>query len=361
MSASNDNILVYRLGSLGDTIMALPCFHKVREAFPSADITLLTNQPVMAKASPSEAVLGSGYFYNRVLTYPVGTRNPFLLATLAWQIKTLNIHTVVNLTMARSESSVQRDRWFFRASGVRHLIGFPTGQQDFDIINPTTGEPEWEARRLARRLNAIGSPSLDADHYWDLRLTDAERSTARQVLGDRSSQVPMIALCVGTKLQSNDWGEVNWINLATRLRSVLSGWKLVMIGAADEADLSNRIADAWGGASLNLCGRTSPRVSAAVLEQTRVFVGHDSGPMHLAACVGTPCVGIFSARNLPRQWYPRGDKNRILYHKTDCAGCRLEVCIDQRKKCILSISVHEVEQAVLDLINIEIVTPRVRA
>jgi ADP-heptose:LPS heptosyltransferase len=75
-------------------------------------------------------------------------------------------------------------------------------------------------------------------------------------------------------------------------------------------------------------------VSAAILEQCRFFVGHDSGPMHLASCVGIPCVAIFAARSKPRQWFPRGNKNRILYHHTDCAGCGLDVCIDQKKKCI---------------------------
>ena len=75
------------------------------------------------------------------------------------------------------------------------------------------------------------------------------------------------------------------------------------------------------------------------------------GPMHLSAAVGTPCVAIYSARNFLRQWTPRGDFNKILYHKTDCAGCGLELCIEQKKKCILSITVDEVQNSALQLLN----------
>ena len=49
----------------------------------------------------------------------------------------------------------------------------------------------------------------------------------------------------------------------------------------------------------------------------RLFIG----PMHLAAAVGTPCVAIFAARNIPRQWFPYGAHHRILYHRVECAGC----------------------------------------
>jgi ADP-heptose:LPS heptosyltransferase len=64
--------------------------------------------------------------------------------------------------------------------------------------------------------------------------------------------------------------------------------------------------------------------------------------MHLAAAVGTPCVALFAARNIPRVWYPFGPRHRILYHQVDCAGCSLETCIVEKKKCLLSITPDEV-------------------
>ena len=102
----------------------------------------------------------------------------------------------------------------------------------------------------------------------------------------------------------------------------------------------------WSGKTANLCGRVSPRVSAAVLEQAELFVGHDSGPVHLAAAVGTPCVAVYSARSLPGHWFPRGNKTTVFYNRVPCLGCGLETCVTFAKKCILSIGVNQVFDAV---------------
>ena len=70
--------------------------------------------------------------------------------------------------------------------------------------------------------------------------------------------------------------------------------------------------------------------------------GHDSGPMHLAAAVDTPCVAIFSSRNYLGEWFPQGTGHRVLYHPIECQGCRLDVCEDRARACMNSIAVDEV-------------------
>jgi heptosyltransferase III len=92
----------------------------------------------------------------------------------------------------------------------------------------------------------------------------------------------------------------------------------------------------------NLCGRLTPRESAAAFAQTRVFVGHDSAPMHLAGAVRTPRVAMFVVRNEPRVWFPIGKRHRVVYHQTDCRGRGLETGTIERKKCLISITVDEV-------------------
>lgn len=344
---SPGNVLIYRLGSLGDTVIALPCFHKIRETYPEAEITLLTNKPVMSKAAAIEAVLGKQYFFNKVLAYPVGTRNLKLLFTLIRQIRSSKIDTVINLTAARSKKSSLRDKWFFRMAGVKQFIGFPEANEDFEVVtNVQTGLGEWEAKRLARRMAKLGELNLDLERYWDLKLTADELFAASQALESLHQNSRVLAISTGTKCQSNDWGLDNWTGMLAQLSARLPNWKLVIVGAADESVVADACLSAWAGNGINLCGKISPRVSAAVLQRASVFIGHDSGPMHLAACVGTPGVGIYSARNLPGQWFPRGKHNSIIYHRVECAGCGLEVCIEQKKKCILSISVAEVINAV---------------
>ncbi|CAN5445300.1 glycosyltransferase family 9 protein [soil metagenome] len=352
MSDSIKKILVYRTGSLGDSIMTLPCFHKIRKDFPLAYISLLTNKPGVSKAAPLEAILGSGYFFDEVINYPVGVRNPLELLSLLFKIRTSKFDLMINLTTTRlTNASALRDLWFFKATRIKRLVGFPTAKENVEIrIDPETGEQEWEAKRLARRLESFGVVPLGADASWDLRFTYDELAEAGKVLQSFSTR-PIIAVCAGTKMQSKDWGRDNWLQLISTLKTNLTGWVLVMIGAPDESPIAEDCLQAWDGDGINLCGKTSPRVSGAVLKYAQVYVGHDSGPMHLAACVGTPCIAIFSSRNLPRQWYPRGNNNKVIYHKVDCGGCRLEVCIEQQKKCILSISVNEVQQALLGIIN----------
>jgi heptosyltransferase-3 len=352
MNKSIQRILVYRTGSLGDSIMTLPCFHKIRSDFPQAYIILLTNKPGVTKAAPLEAILGSGYFFDEVINYPLGVRNPMELLRLLFTIRSKKIDLMINLTTTRlTKASALRDLWFFRATGIKKLVGFPSAEENVEVrIDPETGEQEWEAKRLARRLKSFGVVPLDADASWDLRFTGDELEEADKILQTFTTR-RIIAICAGTKMQSKDWGRDNWLQLVSKLRAMLPGWVLVMIGAPDEVEIADNCLLAWGGDGINLCGKTSPRISGAVLKYAQVYVGHDSGPMHLAGCVSTPCVAVFSSRNLPRQWFPRGNNNKIIYHRVDCAGCRLEVCIEQKKKCILSISVDEVQENVMSIIN----------
>jgi len=341
-------ILIYRLGSLGDTIIALPAFHAIKKAFPTSHITLLTNSPVTYKAAGAQAVLGSDYFFQDVLFYPLKTRNPWILVKLLSSIYLKKFDFVINLNAFRSDFATLRDQTFFRLAGLKSFFGFNLSPIDKSAYpDPSTGEVEWEANRLTRRVLSFSQVDLDDDKFWDLRLKEEENREAQALLQDVSNQDRLIAFSIGTKVQSKDWGIDNWIELSARLSKLLRGWSAVFLGSQEEAEDSEFCSSLWGKLGLNLCGKSTPRVSAAILAKCKLFIGHDSGPMHLAACVGIPCVAIFSARNLPRQWFPRGSNNFILYNRTDCAGCGLEVCTIEKKKCLISISVEQVEHAVL--------------
>jgi hypothetical protein len=346
-------ILIYRLGSLGDTIIALPAFHAIKKAFPNSRITLLTNRPVASKAAPVEAVLGQDYFFDDVLYYPLKTRNPWILFKLLFAILCKSIDCAINLNGFRSDFSTWRDQAFFRMAGVKLFYGFNLSQKDKKANpDPSSGDVEWEASKLVRRVSSFSQVDLEDCKFWDLRLKDEENREAEALLAKVSNHDQLIAFSIGTKVQSKDWGIANWIELSSRLARHLKGCSAVFIGSSDESEKSEACISLWGKAGLNLCGKSTPRVSAAVLSKCKLFIGHDSGPMHLAACVGTPCVAIFSARNLPRQWFPRGNKNVILYNKTECAGCGLEVCTIEKKKCLISISVKQVEDAVFSQLKL---------
>jgi heptosyltransferase-3 len=346
MPSSTKRVLIYRLGSLGDTLVALPALHLAARAFPDAERRMLTNFPVNVKAPPAAAILENSGLVHGYYRYAVGTRNPGELLSLWWQIVRWRPQALVYIGGSRGVESARRDASFFRLCGIRRLIGVPVTE---DMQQNRMEEPdktlEPEGARLARNLAELGDARLDDPESWDLGLTIEEQARADEAVSPAAG-LPIIAVSVGTKVQSKDWGRENWRALLARVAALYPGHALTLSGSPPESEASEFAADGWreagGGPVINLCGVLTPRESAAAFGRARLFIGHDSGPMHLAAAVQTPCVAIFAARNKPRVWFPYGKQHRVVYHRTDCWGCGLETCIVERKKCITSITVEEV-------------------
>jgi heptosyltransferase III len=346
MATSTKRVLIYRMGSLGDTLIALPALHLVARAFPDAERRMLTNFPVNVKAPPAAAILDNSGLIHGYFRYAVGTRSPRELLSLWWQLVLWRPQVLIYLGPVRGVEAARRDAKFFRLCGIPRLVGVPdTEDMQQNRWQESAQAFEPEGARLTRNLAELGDADLDDPASWDLRLTPAEHARAEQALAPVAGR-SIIAVSVGTKVQSKDWGRENWRALLARLAALYPDHALVLGGATEECDASEFAADGWRGVSsgpvVNLCGLLTPRESAATFAQARVFVGHDSGPMHLAAAVQTPCVAIFAARNKPRVWFPYGKQHRVLYHQTDCWGCGLETCIVERKKCLTSITVEEV-------------------
>ena len=325
MPAEN-HILIYRLGSLGDTIMALPCFHLVRKIYPGARIAILTNQPVSGKAAPALSVLENSGLCNEAIGYPVGTRNRQVLAELRQKIRQFQPRTVINLAADRGWLKSLRDHLFFRSCGVKKIVGTPWSQGNLHIQQMSRGDCLPESARLAFRLASLGSLDLADRSVWDLRLTPEECTQASEFLP--STHQAMIAVSLGTKHLVNEWGEENWKILVRRLSHELPGTNLILIGSGDEWERSKTLGDAWRGTHINLCGKTSPRISAAILKRCHLFIGHDSGPMHLASAEGIPTLGLFSWFNPPGQWFP-GHRSwkfvRVLYPKLPEGGWKSDL------------------------------------
>ena len=346
MTSSTKRVLIYRLGSLGDTLVALPALHLVARAFPEAERRILTNFPVNVKAPPAAAILENTGLVHGFLRYVVGMRSPRELLLLWWQVFRWRPEVLVYLGSSRGVESARRDAAFFRACGIRRLIGVPlTEDMQQNRREAGDGVLEPEGARLVRNIAELGDAYIDAPESWDLHLTEAEQVRADEVLRPVMG-LPLVAVSVGTKVQSKDWGRENWRALLARVASAYPGHALALSGAPEESEASEFAADGWrqagGGPVVNLCGLLTPRQSAAAFARARVFIGHDSGPMHLAAAVQTPCVAIFAARNKPRVWFPYGRQHRVVYHQTECWGCGLETCVVERKRCLTSITVEEV-------------------
>jgi heptosyltransferase-3 len=348
-AANPTRVLIYRLGSLGDTLIALPAFHLVARAFPNAERRLLTNFPVTSKAPLAAAILEHTGLIDGFFRYTAGIRSPIAVLSLGWSLARWRPQVLVYLGTTRGVKATKRDELFFRACGIQTIVGLADTEDKqrpragIAPENPLLFEPE--ASRLVRNLAELGEVDLDDPSNWDLHLTQQEKERAAQALEPLGSS-PFIVISLGTKMPANDWGEENWHALLNRIAMLYPSYALVLSGAKEDSAQSLQVAEGWTPVSsapvLNLCGVLSPRESGAVFANAAVFIGHDSGPGHLASAVQTPCITISSARNQPGIWFPYGKRNRVLYHAVECRGCRLETCIVEKKKCIASITVDEV-------------------
>ncbi len=123
-----NKVLIHRLGSLGDTLVALPAFRLVRDTFPEARITVLTNHAHSdhAKSVGMTAILSGAELVDDYLYYPLGLRDPGELFRLRNRIARERFDVVVYLSTPDSTArKVIRDSLFFLSCGIRRQYGFP--------------------------------------------------------------------------------------------------------------------------------------------------------------------------------------------------------------------------------------------
>ncbi len=307
-----ERVLIYRPGSLGDTVVALPCLKLIRRRFPGSELRVLTNAPVADSAPPLFAVLDGSGLIDGYLEYPIGLRNLTQLLGLARGIRRWRPDVLVYLARRETRLQVWRDAVFFRACGFRRFFGLALTRDQIESRPLPDGTFEREAERLVRNMAALGTADLSDPASWDLGLTEADRALPRRLIAERIGAQPFIVLSIGTKQPTNDWGLANWRALTEQLGQIYPH-RLVFIGAEGDREQSEAIMRGLGDRCVNLCGLLKVRESAVLIAAASLFVGCDSGPMHLAAAVGTPLVAIFSRLNLPGIWFPSARQAMILY------------------------------------------------
>lgn len=200
-------VLIYRLGSLGDTVVALPCFDLIARTFPDAERRLLTNMPVNSKAPAPASVLGQSGLVHSYMAYPLRLRDPAGLRQLSAAIREWKPDVFVYLAEARGLVGSIRDASFFWASGIRRIVGLPLRRKHrLHRWIALGGFYEAEAARLARCVSALGDARVNDPASWDLRLNYEERTRAWGFLREWPGRSGFVACCAGTKVDVKDWG-----------------------------------------------------------------------------------------------------------------------------------------------------------
>ena len=337
-------ILIYRCGALGDTIVALPAIQAMREAFPDAELGLMTANDGSGIVW-TDQVLGDFGWFTHVVTYRADElAHPRGLLGVLARVRAVRADLVLYLGSDHNSGiRTWRDRLFFRLAGVRRFVAARSRKVTFfGRLRREPREYPYETDRLLDAARRAGA-TIPVRASLPLAASHAERVTAALAARGIAGARPLVAMCPGSKQPAKRWPLERYAALGARLIRD-GGVDVVIIGGPDEAHAADQVARDWpAGRWAVVAGALSVLESAEVLRRASLYVGNDTGAMHLAAAVGTPCVAIFAAREPGRSWHPYGDAHVVLRRDdVPCANCYLTTCTVDGVPCLAGIDVDAV-------------------
>ena len=208
-----------------------------------------------------------------------------------------------------------------------------------------------EADLLLARLTKSGISIPRADQgSVDLGLGEEENKAVDSWLKNLPTDGGRSWIGVGptSKMPAKRWPIERFGEVVRALIEQFDVWPIVF-GGTEEKVIGDRLLENWGR-GYNAAGALGVREAAAALQRCDLFLGNDSGAMHLAACAKTPCVAIFSSRDWPGAWYPYHVASRVFRSDIECEGCYLVECVERQNECLKRISVEEVLAACREML-----------
>lgn len=330
-------VLVVKLRSIGDTVLATPTLIALRRHLPDARIDILLEDWVAPVLDGFDAV-------DNILT--VSRKSTTERIRAARRIRANSYDLVFNLHGGTTAT------FFVRASGAGIRVGFSTYTYGFLYTHLLSSSAEfWKAEKThsAEQQLAlsgfIGVPVGDRPRTRLAVTDDAVRSLAEKLERAGVGMDEKIAMIhPAAAFDSKAWPTENFARVAEHLSA--SGMVVVAVGTEKE----HRYLDSLKGSSktpvFGLDDLSLPETSA-LAARSRVFVGNDSGIGHMAAAVGTPCVIVFGSSNIAH-WRPWTDApNEIVFEPFECQPCAGYKCEKfDEPKCILAVRPDSVVEAI---------------
>lgn len=312
------HILVSLLSPIGDTLLATPALAALRRRYPHASLT------VIVSASNVGILEGNPDVTDRILVPPDGD-GP----------------TLVRFARAMREINRMRDKFdlVVSLSAASSFVTFVSGlsANQYKLQSPPMWwligghSAEYRARHtIDQYLRAIAPvvkpPTSDDDRVPRLYLTLQDRSAARRLL--RSHGLAPTKLLIAMHVGGDGfngrkrWAPKRFAEVANALIERFDA-HVLLIGGKVDLPLAERTAALIPQGATMLAGATSLKVTAALIEEATLFIGNDSAPLHMAAAVGTPAVGIFG----PSDWnefHPVGKtgyRHRVVHSDLPCSPC----------------------------------------
>ncbi len=330
---------------IGDTVLTVPFLRNLRRAEPHAFIAWMV-APVS-----SDVVKGIPYIDEMIIWDPAtihadsrGTHRSF---TAKWsfirELRQRHFDTVYVLKRSLSSAVLAL------LSGAPQRIGFDTEGRGILLTKRVPyRHNQHEVENFLDVLRADGVTI--EDDFLEVWTQPEEEASLADILG-RQGIAPSSRIAVVhpfSAVTQRGWPLENFAELARRLGRE-TGCTPVIVGGPGDADTLKKVRHLFGDGISDLVGKCSLRETIVLLKRSVLFVGNDSGIMHLAAAAGTPLVALFGPQS-PVKFGPWSKKASVMYKGLPCSPCRQKFFQEckpsprQRPECMEAISVDEVFQ-----------------
>lgn len=330
-------VLIVRLRSIGDTVLATPSLIALRRFLPAAQIDILLEDWVAPILEGFDAV-------DNILTVGKDARSRVKIAR---QIRLNKYDVVFNLHGGTTST------FFVRASGATHRIGFANYRYSF-LYNQLLSSPLdfWKqefthsAEQQLALLGFVGVPVEDKPKSF-LKVTKTAENSIKEKLAEfriQNSKFKIALLHPVAAFDTKQWATENFARVAEFLQK--KNLQSVAIATKKEGEVLESLKQMSTVPILTFDDLTLPEITA-LASRAKIFIGNDSGIAHIAAAVNTPSVVIFGSSNI-NHWRPwTNARHEIVYEKLPCQPCAGYFCKEfDEPECILSVTTESVIGAI---------------
>jgi heptosyltransferase-2 len=334
-------ILIRATNWVGDAILALPALRAVRKRFSDAEIAIVA-RPYVADIYRDQQIC------DRLVAYdPQGAHAGFSgRERLAGELRAEKFDVALLLQNAFDAA------WLAWRASIPERIGYARDGRSFLLTKavpvPRPGEISahemYYYLELLRRAGWIDS--LSDETFIAMCVSEEKRRLASQFLAESGVRPHSLRVAIGPGASYGSakcWLPARFAELANWLQ-VQADADIILFGTTSEANVSKAISEEMRRSPINLTGRTTIADLPALLSQCHLFVGNDSGAMHVAAAVGLPVVAVFGPTD-PHGTAPVTPRCTIVQEKPYCSPCFLRRCPTDHR-CMTKVTAEMVEAAV---------------
>lgn len=331
------SILLFKLRYIGDVLLTTPAIRLLRQAYPEAYIAMVVNRG-------TEEVLRHNPHLNHVCTVDrtILEKAP-LWGRLTHEWKVIKSLRDKHYDISMDFDSGERGAYMSFLSGIDLRIGFQYARGLRRLIFNRQIDIDRHLHTVERNLTLVektlGLKRKDDTLELYTGLEEERRVTLLIESFSLGECIPVI-VHPGARYRSKEWPAERWSMLIDRIQGDL-GYPVVITGGNKEKEVIRSITFRMKTPVRSLAGQTSVLELAALFRKAALFIGSDSGPMHIAAAVGTPVIALFGPTD-PLVWGPWGDGHTVISKHLPCSPCKVTRCDRGKECCMDQISLEEV-------------------